>query len=702
MPRTGRSASVERIQGSTGAIEEARTRPVVGADFGAAAILTMLGGGTPIFSAPYALSRLNEADNEIDVGPFPLFRNNPNLGSLDLSGVQSQNRPFDLDSVDYGQRPLDLDSIDYGQRPLDFSGFREPKGPSETVQEQFDRTKQRDDRGDFFKQINEIAFTGSGVDSSGFFDSALDRYLSGQYAQFNERTEGLRNQYQDRIDQLQEELTGYKGGLVGVNTAYAEYADDANAILSEAAAVEQEELPASAVVETVDAAYGDFEGIIQDTLKKIDANGNEALAAEMADQMLFMGEIITDTLRGKLASQDDLHRLAGAQAQAMANMAWKDDIYNAEKARFQTELQIKAQIEAKKKAIDAQRLAMTRALEDAQRQFEYDMPSPEELWAFASDEYYKQNGLTEIETGFMKNLWNDIRANNPQAINNFDTFKGEVYLNMNQTNLEKAGLWNQLTALLGSGDLDPTSAGIVEQALRTQDVRSYASLPPLVRVMFDKVFGADVLPRLTNIENPVGIDDAGYSGMLDLWDFYNDFAANYSSDSIQTPDTKWSPDGSYAYPVSGLNWWSGGGFGFEGHEGVDIHAKFNTPIVSAVGGTVTKAGWNGNEGGWAVTVRGTDGKLYYYAHMDRMPSVKVNQTVNAGDMVGFVGDSGNATGTPHLHFGIRDANGRPLNPSTALKATGGSYGTKSPDDLSSGSYTPTAVPSPANTGIGPR
>ena len=86
------------------------------------------------------------------------------------------------------------------------------------------------------------------------------------------------------------------------------------------------------------------------------------------------------------------------------------------------------------------------------------------------------------------------------------------------------------------------------------------------------------------------------------------------------------------------------------HEGIDIMAKRGTPILSATDGFISKITSYGG-GGNAITVVGYALSQHYYAHMDRFGSLKVGDPVKVGDVLGYVGSTGNAT-TPHLHYGI--------------------------------------------------
>jgi murein DD-endopeptidase MepM/ murein hydrolase activator NlpD len=98
------------------------------------------------------------------------------------------------------------------------------------------------------------------------------------------------------------------------------------------------------------------------------------------------------------------------------------------------------------------------------------------------------------------------------------------------------------------------------------------------------------------------------------------------------------------------------------HEGQDIFAAKGTPILSATSGYVYNIGEN-NLGGQTVSVIGRGGRVYYYAHLDAYaPNLKEGDWVTTRTVLGYVGTTGNAQGTPpHLHFGIYASNGA-INP----------------------------------------
>lgn len=98
------------------------------------------------------------------------------------------------------------------------------------------------------------------------------------------------------------------------------------------------------------------------------------------------------------------------------------------------------------------------------------------------------------------------------------------------------------------------------------------------------------------------------------------------------------------------------------HKGQDIFAPRNTSIYSATGGYVWRIGEN-NLGGKTVWIIGAGGRVYYYAHLEKYAeNLKLGDEVTTNTILGFVGTSGNAKGTPpHLHFGVYTSSGA-INP----------------------------------------
>lgn len=104
------------------------------------------------------------------------------------------------------------------------------------------------------------------------------------------------------------------------------------------------------------------------------------------------------------------------------------------------------------------------------------------------------------------------------------------------------------------------------------------------------------------------------------------------------------------------------------HEGVDIFAARGTPVLSTTRGVVTAVRESGL-GGKQVWVAGPALERHYYAHLDDWSdALAINDVVQAGQTLGYVGNTGNARGTPpHLHYGIYGRDGA-IDPLPRLRA----------------------------------
>jgi murein DD-endopeptidase MepM/ murein hydrolase activator NlpD len=126
----------------------------------------------------------------------------------------------------------------------------------------------------------------------------------------------------------------------------------------------------------------------------------------------------------------------------------------------------------------------------------------------------------------------------------------------------------------------------------------------------------------------------------------------------QTVTPKLSPQG-YVFPVYGVSSYvdtygaNRGDVSGGWHHGDDIFATLGAPVLAVAHGTVFSVGWN-KIGGWRLWLRDDKGWEYYYAHLSAYSPLAVNgAVVNAGDVLGFVGNTGDAQGTPyHLHFEV--------------------------------------------------
>lgn len=115
--------------------------------------------------------------------------------------------------------------------------------------------------------------------------------------------------------------------------------------------------------------------------------------------------------------------------------------------------------------------------------------------------------------------------------------------------------------------------------------------------------------------------------------------------------------------------------GGRSHMGIDIIAPNGTPVRATADGTIIKLD-DSDRGGITIYQTSADGRLiFYYAHLDRYAGqLKEGQLVEQGQMIGYVGKSGNAP-VPHLHFEIQTPSqdkqwwqGKAFNPYPGLKA----------------------------------
>jgi murein DD-endopeptidase MepM/ murein hydrolase activator NlpD len=95
------------------------------------------------------------------------------------------------------------------------------------------------------------------------------------------------------------------------------------------------------------------------------------------------------------------------------------------------------------------------------------------------------------------------------------------------------------------------------------------------------------------------------------------------------------------------------------HQGVDMMAASGTPVAAIVSGAITLADYGDSAGYWQI-LSGNDGNQYWYMHNQQ--NIVTGGSVSAGQQIATVGDTGNAAGTPHLHFEYHPGGGSAVNP----------------------------------------
>ena len=130
-----------------------------------------------------------------------------------------------------------------------------------------------------------------------------------------------------------------------------------------------------------------------------------------------------------------------------------------------------------------------------------------------------------------------------------------------------------------------------------------------------------------------------------------------------------------AAPVRGAcrfaNSWQATRGGGRLHAGVDLISPAGTPVVAAANGTLTRQTTDGERSGNAWWLTTSTGTYFFYAHLASFSNgLSVGSRVQAGDVIGSVGSTGNAV-SPHLHFEIHPGGGGPVNPYSAIWMIGG-------------------------------
>lgn len=132
----------------------------------------------------------------------------------------------------------------------------------------------------------------------------------------------------------------------------------------------------------------------------------------------------------------------------------------------------------------------------------------------------------------------------------------------------------------------------------------------------------------------------------------------------------------HVYPVDGpqsdrgaVGQFGAGRNGGRTHEGYDILSPCGTRLVAARGGRTVDVGYHARLYGWFVRINARkSNEQYFYAHLISKPEVGKGNRVRTGELVGKVGQTGNAASTPcHLHFELRKR-GRLVDPRPATRA----------------------------------
>lgn len=114
--------------------------------------------------------------------------------------------------------------------------------------------------------------------------------------------------------------------------------------------------------------------------------------------------------------------------------------------------------------------------------------------------------------------------------------------------------------------------------------------------------------------------------------------------------------------------WGAPRSGGRSHKGVDVMAPYNVPVYAFTDGRISRL-TQGGLGGISLYLWGDDGNEYFYTHLaGYAEGIQVGTRVQAGEKIALNGDTGNAAGTPHVHFELHPGGGAAINPYPYMRA----------------------------------
>jgi len=262
-----------------------------------------------------------------------------------------------------------------------------------------------------------------------------------------------------------------------------------------------------------------------------------------------------------------------------------------------------------------------------------------------AQELYRSGGTGVVEALLAAEDFGEFsdRAEMLSQVADDDT---DVFIELQRNNSELEDLERQLA--LDSEALDETLATLEEDTAELQD-----KLATVTETYQDLEAQTEREKELAAAPDPEPVADNGGGGGG------GDDAAGPSPVAPAPTTTTTGKACPVAGPVSFIDSWGYPRSGGRTHEGTDMMAGYGTPVVAIVSGTITYAGYGASAGNWQI-LSGSDGNAYWYMH--NQENLVNGGSVQAGQQIATVGDTGNATGIPHLHFEYHPGGGGAVNP----------------------------------------
>jgi len=377
----------------------------------------------------------------------------------------------------------------------------------------------------------------------------------------------------------------------------------------------------------VPAAAGNLEGDLAEVRSRISALRSD-LSGEAAGRTPIFDEV--------LAAQQQLD---AAEQELAATQGRYDQAVGAEAAATMRLADVRSELAIRFAHLSELRTELTQTREEA------------EAWA---KEAYTRGGMSEPAIAFSAPALADITV-------------GVAYLEVLTGHTSDAADRFQIVV-----DAEAVEEAKVKDA-EAQVVLELAALDATKAVLASAIGELDEL-RLVLLE-AAALQEARLSEIDERIDeFENEIAvlareessikAAIAAASNPSPDPTPSSPGALARPVPGA---VSSGFGkrvhpisgtVKMHNGVDMNARQGDPIVASEDGVVILSGVKGGYGNTVMIDHG-GGMVTLYAHQSKL-GVSVGQRVERGEVIGWIGSTGQSTG-PHLHFEVR-INGAPRNP----------------------------------------